>query len=336
MSSAASTTSSVDQPLPRAFAIWSALSKARLSALVVMTTAVGYAVAPSVERSWEGFLGTVIGTALAAASAAMLNQLAEIRRDALMERTRSRPLPAGQVAPALVLTVGLVTAYAGVSMVGLFGNGLAAALTLGTIVIYVLLYTPLKPVTTLNTLVGAVTGATPPMIGWAAATGGLEPGAWVLGGLLFVWQIPHFFALAWMYRDDYRRGGFAMLPVLDQTGRITSETVLLTSLVLVPMALLGVIFGVAGWWFAGGACVLGLWLSALAFRFWRLRTTAAARAVFIGSIIYLPLLLVLVVADRGAVSPLAAVRGGMFFASDGPAPLRPEPAPLPSDPALVP
>jgi len=307
-------------PRPSTFAIWSTLSKARLSALVVLTTAAGFAVAPAPMRGWMPFLGTVFGTALAAASAAMLNQLIETRRDGLMERTRGRPLPAGLVSPTAVFIAGVLAGYAGVSMVALFGNLLAAGLTLATIAIYILLYTPLKPLTTFNTLVGAVTGAMPPMIGWAAATGGLEPGAWILGGLLFVWQIPHFFALAWMYRDDYRRGGFAMLPVLDESGRITAETVLLTSLLLVPLAMLVTLFGIAGWWFAAGALLLGVWLSLLAVRFRRLRTAAAARAVFIGSIIYLPLILALLVLDRGPVGPMAALRGGMSYALDVPVP----------------
>lgn len=320
--SSATSTSTIDDAAgsrPRAVAIWSTLSKARLSALVVFTTAAGYVVAPAIERGWEQFLGTVAGTALAAASAAILNQFAEIRRDARMERTRHRPLPAGHVSPAAALVVGLIAAYAGVSMVALFGNLFAASLTLGTILVYVLLYTPLKPRTTLNTLIGAVTGATPPMIGWTAATGGLEPGAWVLGGILFVWQIPHFFALAWMYRDDYRRGGFAMLPVLDESGRVTTETVLLTSLLLIPLSLLGTVFGVAGWWYAAGAAVLGAWQVLLAWRFWRRRDDASARAVFMASIVYLPLLLILVVVDRGAVDPIAAVRGGFAVESVEPA-----------------
>jgi len=305
---------------PTTLSVWTTLSKARLSALVVLTTAVGYWVAPSPFRTWSAFAGTVLGTALAAASAAMLNQLAETRRDGLMERTRRRPLPAGLVSPTLVFVVGAIAAYAGVSIVAIFGNLLAASLTLATLLLYVLLYTPLKPLTTFNTLVGAVTGATPPMIGWSAATGGLEAGAWVLGGILFVWQMPHFLALAWLYRDDYRRGGFAMLPVLDESGRITSETVLLTSLLLIPVALLATIFGVAGLWFAAGSLVMGLWLSALALRFRRSRTTAAARAVFIASIVYLPLLLGLLVVDRGAIGPMAALRGGLSYAVDVPAP----------------
>ncbi|MBX3354670.1 MAG: heme o synthase [Phycisphaeraceae bacterium] len=304
----------------RFLSVWAALSKARLSALVVLTTAVGYAAAPTPDRAWLAFMGTVLGTALAAAAAAMLNQLIETRRDGLMVRTRGRPLPAGAVSPVVVFVVGVVAAYLGVSMVALFGNLLAAGLTLFTILLYILLYTPLKPLTTFNTLIGAITGATPPMIGWAAATGSLEPGAWILGAILFVWQIPHFFALAWIYRDDYRRGGFAMLPVLDASGRTTAEIVLLTSLLLIPVALLATMFGVAGWWFAAGSLLLGLWLSALAVRFRISRTTAAARAVFIGSIVYLPLLLILLVADRGPVGPHAALRGGSSFAVDVPAP----------------
>lgn len=295
--------------------VWMSLTKARLSGLVVATTAVGLAVAPGAAWTWWQAAGVVLGTALAAASAAMLNQLVEVRRDALMHRTRSRPLPAGHVGRMTVFVVGVAAGYAGVSLVALASNVLAAALTAGTILVYVLMYTPLKPLTTFNTLVGAVCGATPPMIGWAAATGGLEPGASVLGSILFVWQIPHFFALAWVYRDDYRRGGFMMLPVLDDGGRTTTDTILMTSLLMVPLSLLATLFGLAGAIYSAAAILLGVWLSWRALRLWRTPSDAAARRVFLATVLYLPLLLAAMVADRGPMTLSAALRAGAKVAA---------------------
>jgi protoheme IX farnesyltransferase len=282
------------------------LTKARLSLLVLWTTAVGYLVA---ARGAEGFdwtpsgvarlAGTLLGTALAAACANVLNQVIEIRPDALMDRTRRRPLPAGTVGRGSATLLALGAGSAGVALLTVLVNGAAALLALLTIAIYVLLYTPMKRWTTLNTLVGAACGAIPPMIGWAGATGGLEAGAWALGALLFVWQIPHFLALAWLHRDDYRRGRFAMLPVFDATGRTTCRIVLLTSMMLPPLALSATLMGLAGWAYAAGAVVLGMWMILRAARFGATRSQASARRVFLASIAYLAALLTLLAVDPG-------------------------------------
>lgn len=283
------------------------LTKARLSAMVVLTAIVGYLVGMRGALEWIPFLSATVGTALAAASAAVLNQLWEARRDALMERTRHRPLPARRLGAAHAMILGAVLGWSGITILAVGANMLAAALALGNIALYVLAYTPLKPRSTLNTLVGAVCGAVPPMIGWAAATGGLGAGAWLLGAILFVWQLPHFLSLAWMYRDDYRRGGYAMLPVIDDAGGITCRVILLTSIMLVPVALLVTMARLAGVAYAVVALLLGLVMIAAAIRLLLNPSVQHARAVFLASIAYLPLLMLAMVLDRPAhVAPAAA------------------------------
>jgi len=276
------------------------LSKARLSAMVVLTTAVGFIMgAPALTAgAWGRLLLTIAGTSLAAGGANALNQLLERRRDAMMRRTRGRPLPSGAMSPMHGLLFALVAVYAGLAILGLAVSLGAMGLALATILIYILLYTPLKTRSTLNTLVGAVCGAIPPMIGWVAASGSLDRGAWILGGLLFVWQIPHFFALAWMYRRDYARGGFKMLPVLDPSGRLTGQVVVLMSLGLLPMGLAATLFGLAGWVYAVGSIALGTWLLVVGLRLYATRSDESARRLFLASIVYLPLLLGLMMLDR--------------------------------------
>ena len=285
------------------------LTKARLSALVVVTTAVGFVMATPAHAQidWLTLVFTIVGTALAAGGANALNQLIEMRRDALMHRTRNRPLPAGAMGPAHALIVAMLLCYAGLGVLAVQANLLAAGLALATIVIYIAAYTPLKTRTTLNTLVGAVCGAIPPLVGWVAAAGRLDAAAWVLAGLLFVWQIPHFFALAWLYREDYARGGHVMLPVLDETGRLTGRIVVVTSLCLIPLALSGTLFGLAGPAYALGSLALGLWFVGVGARLCARRTEANARRLFLASIIYLPAVLGLMVVDRRApVTPMGA------------------------------
>jgi len=305
-----------------------ALAKIRLNALVLVTTAVGAVVAAPAAIPW-GLLGwTLLGTAASAASASMFNQLLERRRDALMRRTASRPLPQRQIGPLRVFVLACALAYAGWAVLLWKTGWIPAALATGNVLIYALLYTPLKPLTSLNTLVGAVCGAVPPMVGWTAVTGSVESGAWVVAGILFVWQLPHFMALAWMYREDYGRGGFVMLPARDPSGSLTAQTMLLTSLTLVPMALLATLHGLAGLVFALCATVLGLWLSWESFRFLRERSDAMARRVFLVSIVYLPLLLLVMVLDRGPVSPAAGVRlRGVIDGGGGVLPPSPPTAP---------
>jgi protoheme IX farnesyltransferase len=250
---------------------------------------------------------------MAAASAAMLNQVAEKRRDALMRRTAGRPLPAGHARPVTVFVVGVVVGYAGCALLAMFSTVLAASFAAVNILLYVLLYTPLKPRTTLNTLVGAVTGAIPPVIGWTAATGTMAPGAWALFGILFVWQLPHFLALAWLYRADYLAGGFVMLPSLDPDGTATAQATLLTSLMLVPVGLLATLTGVAGFAYAAVALVSGLWMSWLALRFLQERSDTRARKLFLASLAYLPILLGAMVLDRGSAVTTATPGDGVMI-----------------------
>jgi protoheme IX farnesyltransferase len=299
-------------PTPRArsvLGIWAELTKVRLNALVLVTTAVGFAVANPGPIDWPSLAWTCAGTALAAASASLFNQLFERRRDALMHRTRGRPLPSKQVAPAAVFAAALVTGYAGAALLGLKVGLLPAALAAANIVLYAVLYTPLKPRTTFNTLVGAVCGAIPPMIGWTAVTGRVEPGAWLLGGLLFVWQIPHFLALAWLYREDYERGGHRMLPSKDHGGEITAQVVILTTLPLIPLGLSATLLGLAGFWSGAISLLAGLGFSWLALRFYKARDDRSARQLFLASITYLPIVLAAMTIDRGPIDMSSLFRG---------------------------
>jgi len=275
------------------------LTKARLSALVLLTTAVGFVLGSLETLDWMRLAFTVIGTALAAGCASAINQLMEIRRDGLMHRTRHRPLPSGAMTSVHAMSAAALMGVGGVAMLATLVNIDAAWMALLTIMLYVVLYTPMKSRSTLNTFVGAVCGALPPMIGWVAATGSMDVGGWVLGAILFVWQIPHFLALAWLYREDYQRGGYAMLPVIDRAGQMTCNIIVLTSLLLLPLGLMATLLGVAGLGYAVGSVLLGLWMTALSLRLHRHRTHANARGVFLASITYLPLLMCLLVIDRG-------------------------------------
>lgn len=279
--------------------IYFELGKVRLSLLVLLTTLAGYLTAHGGGIEPLHLAAVLLGTGLAAVGANGLNQVIERDRDALMERTRGRPLPAGLIGPVHAATSSAATALAGTALLAWRAGPLPAALALGTVVLYVGAYTPLKPRSTLNTLVGAVVGAIPPMIGWSAVTGGLEGGAWLLGLLLFVWQVPHFLSLAWLYRDDYRRGGYRMLSLRDDGGDVAFRLMMIYGWVLLPLGLLMALAGLAGAWFAAGSLLLGgawLWQG---IRCYRDRSRLNARRVFLGSVMYLPLLLALMVADRG-------------------------------------
>jgi protoheme IX farnesyltransferase len=311
-------------PTPRArsvLGIWAELTKVRLNALVLVTTAVGFALAELGPIDWPRLGWTCAGTALAAASASLFNQLFERRRDALMHRTRGRPLPAKQVHPAAVFTMALLTGYGGAALLGVMVGLLPAALAAANILLYAVLYTPLKPRTTFNTIIGAVCGAIPPVIGWTAVTNSIDPGAWLLGGLLFVWQIPHFLALAWLYREDYARGGHAMLPVRDSGGEITAQVVLLTTLPLVPIGLSATALGLTGLVSAVVSALLGLAFCVLSWRFYKHRDDRSARQVFLASITYLPIVLAAMTIDRGpnTVASLFLGRSGVTVESKSPA-----------------
>lgn len=273
------------------------LAKARLAAMVVLTAVVGFLLG---ARGWSdpaALLWTAAGTALSAFGANILNQLVERDRDRRMLRTRSRPLPSGRVSSGEAMRWGVASSLAGLVILAAAANLLTAGLSLLTTVLYVAVYTPLKPRTPLNTVVGAVVGALPPMMGWAAATGRLELGAWILGGVLFVWQVPHFLALAWLYRDDYSRAGFRMLPAVDRPGDLTARLALLYILSLLPVTSALTLAGVSGRGFLVASQLLGLAFAALGWAFLKLRTDPAARRLFVGSILYLPLLLAFMVID---------------------------------------
>lgn len=273
------------------------LSKWRLSSLVLLTTAVGFVLGERGPLRLELLLWTLVGTALCAFGASALNQWAECPWDQRMDRTRTRPLPSGRVGRGEALVVsGLLLAGGGVALVA-FANALAAALALTVAALYVVLYTPLKQRSSLCTQVGAVCGAIPPMIGWAAARGALDPGAWVLFAILFVWQIPHFLAIDWVHREDYARGGFRMISSVDPSGAMTGRLAVLYCLALVPLTLMAVVVGLGGYLYLAGALALGLAFLGLGAALHLTRTREAARRLFVASLVYLPLLLGLLVLD---------------------------------------
>jgi len=273
------------------------LTKPRITFLVLITTAVGYALGLPDAFEASSFFFLMTGTALLSGGASALNQYMEREADGRMHRTRNRPIPAGRVAPAEALAFGLTICALGHAFLVAAG-WLAALLGLASAASYVLLYTPLKRVTSLCTVVGAVPGALPPMMGWAAARGRLDAGAWALFAILFLWQLPHFLALAWMYRDDYERGGFPMLPVTDREGGSTGRQTVLYAAALLPATLLAGMLVSAGEAFLWSALALGLLFLAFSVRFAWMRTVASARGLFLLSVLYLPAVLTLLVLGR--------------------------------------
>lgn len=274
-----------------------ALTKPRLNFLVVATTMAGYYLGSS-RLDVPALVNTVVGTALVAGGASAFNQVAERDVDGLMWRTRGRPLPDGRMRASTASRFALALSVAGLCQLALGVNLLAAAVALVTLLTYALVYTPLKKRTSLSTLIGGVPGALPAVIGWAAARGTLSIEAWVLFGIVFLWQMPHFLAIAWLCRDDYARAGLPMLPVVEPDGRSTATQVLLYSAVLVPMSLLPTVIGLAGGVYFAGAAALGTVFLALGVRFAMHRSDETARALFLGSISYLPLVWGLMLANR--------------------------------------
>ena len=268
----------------RAWADFVTLTKPRVNLLVLVTTIIGFHLGNAGGSvDYALLFNTVVGTFLVAGGAAAFNQVLERDVDAKMRRTMSRPLPDGRLSAresawfAAALAAGI------------------AAITLGS---YALVYTPLKRVTSLATVIGAVPGALPPMIGWAASRGSLSLEAWVLFAIVFFWQMPHVLAISWMYREDYERGGVRVLPVGDPDGRSTAFQMVNYTAALIPASLLPTIVGLAGRVYFAGAIVLGIGMLALAIRFAQDRTTVRARRLFLASLVYLPVLWVLLLANR--------------------------------------
>jgi protoheme IX farnesyltransferase len=276
------------------------LAKPRLNVLVVATTLAGYYMASPRGAGWMLLLHTLVGTALVASGASAFNQLLEIEADGLMRRTRARPLPSGRLDPARARVFALVLSVAGLAELAAFVNWLAAGVALATLLTYTVFYTPLKKRTSLATVVGGVPGALPPMIGWAAVRNDLSIEAWILFGIVFLWQMPHFLAIAWMYREDYKRAGFPLLPIVEPDGASTGRQAVVYAAALVPLSLAPTAAGMAGIAYLVGAAVMSAGFFALAVRFAWHRTTPDARRLFFGSIVYLPLLWILMVVNRVA------------------------------------
>jgi protoheme IX farnesyltransferase len=278
-----------------------ALTKPRITWLILMSTGVGYFFGLkrdwSAAHDWALLLHTLFGTGLIASGTAALNQWYERKSDALMRRTAGRPLPSGQMTPARALGFGVVLALAGFLELAIWVNpltGILGALTLGA---YLFVYTPLKQRSHLSTVIGALPGAMPPLMGYAASYGSLTAEAWVLFAILFVWQFPHFLAIAWMYRDDYARAGIRMLPVVEPDGMSTARQIVLYASTLIPVSLFPALLGMSGKLYIVGALLLGGWFLYTGVRVAFDRTNVRARRVLLASVIYLPMIYGLMVFD---------------------------------------
>lgn len=281
-----------------AFSDYLELTKPRITAFVVMTTLVGYLMGTEGTLELIRLLHVLFGTALVASGSSALNQYLERDLDRRMRRTASRPLPAGRLQPTAALAFGVGISIVGVLYLALATNLLTAVLAVATLASYVFVYTPSKRITHLSTVVGGVPGALPPVGGWAAAAGALGPGAWALFALQFAWQLPHFLAIAWIYRKDYGAAGYPMLSVTDPSGNAVARQTILWSLCLVPLSLAPTLLGMAGHFYWIGALALSGLFVAASIGFYRSRSDAAARRLFLVSIAFLPLILALLVLNR--------------------------------------
>lgn len=278
------------------------LTKPRLSFLSVITAVIGYLSADP-NRDFGVLASLLIGTSLAAGGAAVLNQWLERESDAQMVRTKDRPIPSGQIAPYNALMFGMGLSIFGTYLLYAGANPLAGLLTAATIASYVLLYTPLKKLTTWNTLIGAVPGALPPLIGWAAAEGRISTLGWILFAILFLWQMPHFFAIAWTYRKDYEKGGFVMLSSSDEHGAKVAQQSFAFAIALVISTLLPTLLGYASWGYGAVAIIAGCYILRPAWKFLDVENRdTAARRLFLASIFYLPALLIPLVLDLWLLS----------------------------------
>ena len=274
------------------------LTKPRITFLIVLTSAAGFCLASRGSINYVVFSNAMIGIALLSSGIATLNQYMERELDALMRRTADRPLPSGRLLPWEALFFGsTLTVVAEIYLVTLV-NPLTAVLGLTVIAGYLFAYTPLKTRTSLSTLVGAFPGAVPPLIGWAAARGEISLEAWVLFAILFLWQFPHFLAIAWMYREDYRRAGILMLPVVEPEGRLTGQQIVIYTVMLLPVSLLPALLGMSGKVYLYGAAVLGLLFLYSSIRSAISKSRQRARQLLLASVIYLPLLFILMVLNR--------------------------------------
>lgn len=279
-------------------AAFAELTKPRITFLIVLTSAAGFALASPGKVNYGALLSAMFGIALLSSGIATLNQYIERDLDALMRRTADRPLPTGKLLPWEALLFGSGLTVLAEIYLAVMVNPLSAVLGLTVIAGYLFAYTPLKTRTTLSTMVGAFPGAVPPLIGWAAARGSIGIEAWVLFAILFLWQFPHFLAIAWMYREDYGRAGILMLPVVEPDGRVTAQQIVVYTILLLPVSLLPTVLGISGKVYLYGAIVLGLLFLYSSVRAALSKSRQEARRLLLASVIYLPLLFILMVLNR--------------------------------------
>lgn len=283
------------------------LTKPRITWLILMSTAIGYFFGLPRSSGWRALLGTIhlvslvhtiVGTCLIASGTAALNQWYERDADRRMRRTARRPLPAGRLSAERALAFGVALSIAGFVELWLGVNLLSGVIGAFTLASYLFLYTPLKQRTWWSTTVGAIPGAMPPVIGYAAAAGAVSREAWVLGAILFLWQFPHFYSIAWMYKEDYARAGIRMLPVVEPDGRSTARQIVVYGMALIPVSLTPALMGMSGIVYGLGALVLGLWFLYSGVRVALDRNLLRARSVLMTSVLYLPLIYGLMILDR--------------------------------------
>ncbi len=274
------------------------LTKPRIAVLLVLTSAAGFYLGTAGAIDVPLFVNSILAITLLALGVATLNQYWERHIDPLMERTATRPLPTKRVSEREALVFGIILCAAAEAYLFFFVNALTAVLGLVVIAGYVLVYTPLKTRTSASTAIGAIPGALPPLMGWTAAANEISLAAWALFAMQFLWQFPHFFAIAWMYRDEYKKAGILMLPVLDPEGRLTFRQVVLFAIMLFPVSLAPFFLGLSGEKFLIGATLLGLWFLWASVKAARSRSIAGSKKLLVMTVIYLPLLFILMVADK--------------------------------------
>jgi len=277
---------------------YSELTKPRITFLVSLSAAAGFCMGSAEGIDYLRLLNLSVGISLLCSGLSALNQYMERDLDGLMRRTQARPLPAGKLSPSEAAMFGISLSIIATVYLALLISGLSALLGLATLASYLFIYTPLKTKTTLSTVCGAFPGAMPPLIGWVAARGSISVEAWILFAILFLWQFPHFLAIAWMYRDDYARAGIKMLPVVEPEGKVTGQQIVIYTLLLVPVSLLPVAVGIAGSVYLVGAALLGIGFLFFSAKAAFVRTTWQARRLLLASVLYLPALFALMVLNR--------------------------------------
>ena len=273
------------------------LTKPRITILILISTALGYYLAESEMINYLNFFYTILGTAILSGGAGTINHCIEKDLDMLMDRTKSRPIPAGLISIKTALSFGLAQSIIGFAILWVLVNQLTAILGLATIVLYLFVYTPLKKITWLNTTVGAIPGAMPALGGWAASANQLSPNAWILFAILFLWQHPHFYAIAIMCKDDYERAGFKMLPVIEKENHITNRQIIWHAFLLIPVSLYFVVTGALGIFYFWGALLLGIVYLASGIPLLKESSIKNAKLLLRTSVVYLPLLLIIILID---------------------------------------